>query len=117
MNGFYLILNTSFSISKTRNLDDITRNIYKENVQLTESFKLNTQEIESLKKQNKALRYENEKLSGETEGNSNLVREKVDLAAKQGYQLKEVTIFYKKAESKLSIFKFCVTAQKQNRDT
>jgi DNA repair exonuclease SbcCD ATPase subunit len=73
-----------------RNLDDITRNIYKENVQLTESFKLNTQEIESLRKQNKALTIENEKLRGESEGNSALVREKVDLASKQAKHIKEL---------------------------
>lgn len=73
-----------------KNLDDITRNIYKENVQLTESFKLNTQEIEILRKQNKTLKYENERLSGASEENNNLVKEKVDLAARQSYQLKEL---------------------------
>ena len=65
---------------------------------------MNTQEIESLKKQNKTLRYENEKLSGETEGNSNLVREKVDLAARQGYQIKEVNnIVLKKLTQKSKV--------------
>jgi hypothetical protein len=59
-------------------------------VQLTESFKLNTQEIEILRKQNKSLKYENERLSGASEENNNLVKEKVDLAARQSYQLKEV---------------------------
>jgi hypothetical protein len=59
-------------------------------VQLTESFKLNTQEIEILRKQNKTLKYENERLSGASEENNNLVKEKVDLAARQSYQLKEV---------------------------
>ena len=73
-------------------MDDITRNIYKENVQLTESFKLNSQEIEMLRKQNKTLKNENEKLSGKSEENNNLVKEKVDLAARQTQQLKEVFV-------------------------
>lgn len=77
-------------LPQKRNLDDITRNIYKENVQLTESFKLNTQEIEMLRKQNKTLKFENEKLSGESDGNNSLVKEKVDLAARQANQLREV---------------------------
>jgi hypothetical protein len=51
---------------------------------------LNTQEIEMLRKQNKTLKFENEKLSGESEGNNSLVKEKVDLAARQANQLKEV---------------------------
>ena len=59
-------------------------------MQLTESFKLNTQEIEILRKQNKTLKFENEKLSGESEGNNSLVKEKVDLAARQAHQIKEV---------------------------
>ena len=73
-------------------MDDITRNIYKENVQLTESFKLNSQEIEMLRKQNKTLKNENEKLSGKSEEKNNLVKEKVDLAARQTQQLKEVFV-------------------------
>ena len=54
-----------------------------ENVQLTESFKINTQEIERLKKSNKALSIENQKLKEERDGNNDLVKERVELAAKQ----------------------------------
>ena len=37
------------------NLDDITKNIYKENVQLTDAFKLHTREMDNLRKQNARL--------------------------------------------------------------
>jgi len=71
-------------------LDEITRNIYKENVQLTESYKLNNKEIESLRKVNKQLTNENERLRALTEGNAGLVKEKVEQATRQGKLIKDV---------------------------
>jgi hypothetical protein len=59
-------------------------------VQLTESFKINSQEIERLKKLNKALSNENQKLKEERDGNNDLVRERVELAAKQARLIKDV---------------------------
>ena len=73
-----------------RNLDEITRNIYKENVQLTESYKINMEEIERLKKQNKHLKIENDKFKGKLEDTSSLMKEKVEQANKQSKQIKEV---------------------------
>lgn len=71
-------------------MDEITRNIYKENVQLTESYKINTEEIERLKKQNKQLKIENDKYKGQLEDTTSLMKEKLDLATKQAKQIKEV---------------------------
>lgn len=73
-------------------MDDVTKNIYKENVQLTESFKLHAAELEALKKQNKFLLAENESLKGELGGDKALVKEKVDQAAKQARQIREVEL-------------------------
>lgn len=74
-----------------KNLDDITKNIYKENLQLTDAFKLHSKEMEHLKKQNTKLAIENEQMRGSSDGNSALVKEKVDTAAKQAKTIKELT--------------------------
>lgn len=71
-------------------MDDITKNIYKENVQLTEAFNLNSKEVEQLKKMNARLMHENEQLKGHSDGNNALVKEKIDTAAKQAKFIKEV---------------------------
>ena len=71
-------------------MDDITKNIYKENLQLTDAFKLHSKEMEHLKKQNTKLAIENEQMRGSSDGNSALVKEKVDTAAKQAKTIKEV---------------------------
>ena len=73
-------------------MDEITRNIYKENVQLTESYKINTDEIERLKKQNRQLKAEAEKYRGQLEDTTSLMKEKLDLATKQAKHIKEVVI-------------------------
>ena len=59
-------------------------------MQLTESYKLNGQEIERLKKLNKSLVNENQKLKAEREANNQLVNDRVDLAAKQSKLIKDV---------------------------
>ena len=68
----------------------MTRNIYKENVQLTQSLKLNIEENEKLKKINNLLYEDNKNLKGELELNKVIVQEKVDLTTKQTKQIKEV---------------------------
>lgn len=73
-----------------KNLDDITKNIYKENVQLTDAFNLNSKEVEQLKKMNARLMHENEQLKGHSDGNNALVKEKIDTAAKQAKFIKDL---------------------------
>ena len=73
-----------------RNLDEITRNVYKENLQLTESFKVNAKELESVKKANKALSEENEKLKSTLQDNGALVKDRVEAANKQAKHIKDV---------------------------
>ena len=85
---FYFYKNLSF-----RNLDEVTRNIYKENVQLTESLKLNLEENDKYKKINKLLYEDNTNLKSELELNKLIVHEKIDLTTKQTKQIKEVFIF------------------------
>ena len=61
-------------------------------MQLTESFKLHSDELEQIKKHRKALLIENEVLNGELNGNNALVKEKVDQSAKQARLIREVII-------------------------
>lgn len=68
----------------------MTKNVYKENAQLAESFKLTNAEIERLKKVNKSLQSQYDRVKAENDENSSLVKERVDLIARQGKQLKEV---------------------------
>jgi hypothetical protein len=81
-----------FSNDASRNLDDITKNIYKENVQLTDAFNLHAKEVEQLKKVNARLMHENEQLRGHSDGNDALVKEKIDTAAKQAKFIKDVIL-------------------------
>ena len=83
-------------------MDEVTRNIYKENVQLAESYKMNKEEVEYLRKQSTALLADNDKLRGEREGNNALVREKVSLAAKQAKQIRELQAKVETLEKALS---------------
>ena len=73
-----------------RNLDDVTKNIYKENIQLTEAFKIHSKETENLKKLNLKLASENETLKGDSNGNNALVKETVEAAGKQAKTIKDV---------------------------
>ncbi len=75
-------------------MDEVTRNIYKENVQLTESLKLNINENDNIKKVNKLLYEDNSNLKAELELNKMIVHEKVDLTTKQNKQIKDVGLFY-----------------------
>lgn len=88
-------------------MDEITRNIYKENVQLTESYKINSEEIERLKKQNKHLRADADKYRGQLEDASMLMKEKLDLSTKQAKQIKEVEFFYSIVNLNWVINRFC----------
>jgi hypothetical protein len=76
-------------------------------VQLTESFKLNGQEIERLKKSNKALSIENQKLKEERDGNNDLVNERVQLAAKQAKLIKDVCCLYSSKLNEIKFNNFC----------
>jgi hypothetical protein len=82
-------------------LDEVTRNIYKENVQLTESLKLNINENDNIKKVNKLLYEDNSNFKAELELNKMIVHEKVDLTTKQNKQIKDVGLFYLKHFFKL----------------
>lgn len=64
--------------------------MYKENLQLTESFKVNAQELDKVKKANKILSEENEKLKSTLQDNGALVKDRVEAANKQAKQIKDV---------------------------
>jgi hypothetical protein len=71
----------------------MTRNTYKENAQLAESYKINTAEIERLKKLNKTMQAQYDQARAENEENAVLAKDRVDLVAKQAKQMREVSFF------------------------
>lgn len=71
-------------------MNDITRNVYKENVQLTESYRINIAEIEKLRKLNQNLVFENDKIKAQNNDMTSVIKEKIDSNAKQSKQIKEV---------------------------
>lgn len=72
-----------------QNLDETTRNIYRENVRLTESLSLHMKESEELKKTLADLENKVESLSATHEMNDNITREKVQQVKNQRKGLKE----------------------------
>lgn len=71
-------------------MNDITRNVYKENVQLTESYRINIAEIEKLKKLNQNLILENDKIKAQNNDITSVIKEKIDSNTKKSKQIKEV---------------------------
>ena len=71
------------------NLDETTRNIYRENVRLTESLSLHMKESEELKKTLADLENTVESLSATQEMNDNITREKVQQVKNQRKSIKE----------------------------
>ena len=72
-----------------QNLDETTRNIYRENVRLTESLSLHMKESEELKKTLADLENKVETLSASQEMNESITREKVQQVKNQRKSLKE----------------------------
>jgi hypothetical protein len=73
-------------------LDEATRNIYKENLKLTESLKLNITENENLKNVNQMLYEDNATLKSDLELHKHLVQDKVEVSQKQAKQIKDVSL-------------------------
>ena len=71
-------------------MDEATRNIYKENVKLTESLKLNLDENANLKKVNTLLYEDNANLKAELQLQKQIVQDKVELSTKQTKKIKDV---------------------------
>lgn len=72
-----------------QNLDDTTRNIYRENVRLTESLSLHMKESEELKKTLADLENRVESLTATQDMNDNITREKVQQVKNQRKSLRE----------------------------
>jgi hypothetical protein len=73
-----------------RNLDEATRNIYKENIKLTDSLKLNISENENFKNLNQMMYEDNQILKSDLVLHKQLVQDKVEMTQKQTKQIKEV---------------------------
>jgi len=71
------------------NLDETTRNIYRENVRLTESLSLHMKESEELKKSLEVQQDAVERLTASQEMNENITREKVQQVKSQRRSIRE----------------------------
>lgn len=85
-----------------QNLDETTRNIYRENVRLTESLSLHMKESEELKKTLADLTNRVETLGATQEMNDNITREKVQQVKNQRRSLKEKQEHIEALERKLA---------------
>ncbi|KAK6165338.1 hypothetical protein SNE40_022284 [Patella caerulea] len=71
------------------NLDETTKNVYKENVRLSEALNFHMKESDLLKKERAELLTENEQLKGEKEINDIMVQDKIVQSKHQKEKLKE----------------------------
>lgn len=74
----------------TRNLDDTTKSVYKENILLTKSLAYHKDEAEQLKRLREKLERENLDFKAERELNEALVHRKVAEAKQHKQLIKEV---------------------------
>ena len=65
-----------------RNLDETTKNIYKDNIRMTQALTYHVEETEQLRKRVAKLEQENEQLKGDQELNEMLVQQKVSQSQK-----------------------------------
>ncbi|CAF1638943.1 unnamed protein product, partial [Didymodactylos carnosus] len=75
-----------------KSLDETSKNVYKENVSLTESVRIFKTELDELQKMKEILLRQNANMNSEKELNELLVKEKVEQSQKQNKSIKEVYI-------------------------
>ncbi len=73
-----------------RTLDEKTRNIYKENVDLTESLRIYKRELDNLQKTKEQLTKQATTIMSDKEMNDVLIKEKIEQVQKQNKSIKEV---------------------------
>ncbi|CAF1658728.1 unnamed protein product, partial [Didymodactylos carnosus] len=71
-------------------LDETSKNVYKENVSLTESVRIFKTELDELQKMKEILLRQNANMNSEKELNELLVKEKVEQSQKQNKSIKEL---------------------------
>ena len=79
----------------SRNLDETTRSVYKENVRVTEALNYHIEEGTKLKKKKGKLEEENDTLQGEKELNTLMIQDKVVQTKHQKQLIQEVGIHSK----------------------
>jgi regulator of replication initiation timing len=79
-----------------RNLDETSKNIFKENVRMTQTLTYHVEESEHLRKQVNKLAEENERLKGDRDLNELLVQKKVSQYQKNKQTIKEVFVLCNK---------------------
>lgn len=95
------------------NLDDTTRNIYRENVRLTESLSLHMKESEELKKSLAEQQDAVERLTASQEMNENITREKVQQVKSQRTSIREKQEKVESLEKSLAVV--VANSQKENK--
>ena len=75
-----------------RNLDDRTRNVYRENVRMAEALGLHMEHEESLQKSKGQLEMANRQLMAEKELNQQLVQDKISQARQHKKLIKDLQV-------------------------
>ena len=75
-----------------RQLDEDTRNIYKENIDLVESLRIYKQELEHLQQSKDQSIKQYATMVDDRTLNGSLVREKIELVQKQTHTIQQVTV-------------------------
>ena len=84
-----------------RTLDEKARNIYKENVDLTESLRIYKRELDNLEKGKEQLNKQVTAIMSDKEMNDLLVKEKIEQVQKQNQTIKEVKVHLERQTKKL----------------
>ncbi|KAJ3224793.1 hypothetical protein HDU81_008346 [Chytriomyces hyalinus] len=84
------------------NLDETTKEIYKENIRMAESLRYHVQEGEELAKQNKVLQLANRQLMEEKDLHNVIVKEKVLQVKQQAQEIKDLNTKIESMEHSLS---------------
>ena len=80
------------NVTHHRNLDDRTRNVYRENVRMAEALSLHMEHEESLQKSKGQLEMANRQLVAEKELNQQLVQDKIRQARQHKKLIKDLQV-------------------------
>ena len=89
-----------------RTLDEKARNIYKENVDLTESLRIYKRELDNLEKGKEQLNKQVTSIMSDKEMNDLLVKDKIEQAQKQNQTIKEVENHFSKKNNNEFLLEF-----------
>lgn len=85
----------TYAISPSSNLDKRTREVYRENIEMTKALALHLESEESLRRAKERLEISNRQLTAEKELNQRLVKDKIAQARHQKKTIKDLQVRWK----------------------